>query len=191
MEERQITVDGVTRKLAEPFMVMATQNPLESYGTFPLPEAQIDRFFMKLSLGYMERAEELIVVSRRDSQDILEGLEPVATDEETTWVREYYRHVAVSSDVAGYIMDIVQSTRIDSRFAAGVSTRGALALYRAAQVSAAFAGRAFVTPEDVKDLAPHVLAHRIIGSGIGGSAAVKECLEELIEQTPAPLETIG
>jgi len=190
MEERQITVDGETRKLEEPFMVMATQNPLESYGTFPLPEAQIDRFFMKLSLGYMERADELTVVSRRDSQDILEELKCVVTGEETAWVRENYRGITVSGDVAGYIMDIVQSTRTDSRFSAGVSTRGALALYKAAQVNAAFAGRAFVTPEDVRDLAPYVLAHRIIAGGLSGGGTVRTCLDELIEQTPVPLEAI-
>ncbi|MCL1804995.1 MAG: AAA family ATPase [Clostridiales bacterium] len=194
MEERQITVDGETRKLEEPFMVMATQNPLESYGTFPLPEAQIDRFFMKLSLGYMGREDELTVISRRDSQAILEELDTVVTDEETAWVRGNYRQVSVGADVAGYLMDIVQLTRTDSRFTAGVSTRGALALYKASQAKAAFAGRAFVTPEDVRDLAPFVLAHRIIAgslSGGGGGSSVMSCLEELIGQTPVPLETIG
>jgi MoxR-like ATPase len=191
MEERQITVDGETRKLAEPFMVMATQNPLESYGTFPLPEAQIDRFFMKLSLGYMDRSDELAVISRRDSGEILESLETVVTGEETAWMRENYRFVSISADVAGYIMDLVQMTRTDSRFAAGVSTRGSLALYRASQVNAAFSGRAFVTPEDVRDLAPYVLAHRIIGGGISAGGAVLACLEELIAQTPIPLENIG
>ena len=191
MEERQITVDGETRKLSEPFMVMATQNPLESYGTFPLPEAQIDRFFMKLSLGYMEREDELTVVSRRDSQDILGELETVVTDEETSWIRENYRRISVSGEVAGYLMDVVQLTRTDSRFSAGVSTRGALALYKAAQASAAFMGRAYVTPEDVRDLAPHILAHRIIAGGFSNSGTVMTCLEELIEQTHVPLETIN
>jgi len=188
MEERQITVDGETRALALPFMVMATQNPLESYGTFPLPEAQVDRFFMRLSLGYMERNDELSVMSRPDSQDILDGLGPVVTGEETLWIQENYRRAAVNADVAGYMMDIIGRTRRDERFSAGVSARGALALYKAAQVSAVFAGRAFVIPEDVRDLAPCVLAHRIIAGNLGGAAAVLECLNELIMQTPAPLE---
>jgi MoxR-like ATPase len=191
MEERQITVDGETRRLTEPFMVMATQNPLESYGTFPLPEAQIDRFFMKLSLGYMEGADELTVISRRDSKDILGELEVVVTPEENAWARENYRQVAVSADVAGYLMDIVQATRSDNRFAAGVSARGALALYRAAQVGAAFAGRGYATPEDVRDMAPYVLPHRIIASGMGDTGAVMDCLQELIDHVPVPLENIG
>lgn len=191
MEERQITVDGETRKLAEPFMVLASQNPIESYGTFPLPEAQVDRFFMRLSLGYMERGDEITVLRRRDSQDILEELTQVVTDEETAWVRENYRRINVSSDVAEYIMDIIQLTRSDNRFAAGVSTRGALALYKAAQVSAAFSGRAFATPEDVRDLAPFILAHRIIANGFSNSAAVFRCVKELVGQAPAPLEPIA
>ena len=187
MEERQITVDGETRPLDRPFMVMATQNPLESYGTFPLPEAQVDRFFMWLSLGYMERDDELSVLGRPDAQDILNGLDPVVSAEETLWVQENYRNIAVNAAVAGYLMDIVERTRNDERFAAGVSARGALALYKAAQVSAAFAGRAFVIPEDVRDLAPYVLAHRIIAGSLG-AAAVSDCLNELILHTPTPLE---
>lgn len=188
MEERQITVDGQTRLLAQPFMVMATQNPIESYGTFPLPEAQVDRFFMRLSLGYMERADELTVISRRDSQDILGDLETVVTAEETAWLKENYRRITVSADVANYLMDIVDQTRQESRFAAGVSTRGALALYKAAQVSAAFAGRSFVVPEDIRLLAPPVLAHRIMAGNLGQGSAVLDCLEELIRQVPVPME---
>lgn len=188
MEERQITVDGQTRLLAQPFMVMATQNPIESYGTFPLPEAQVDRFFMRLSLGYMERADELTVISRRDSQDILGDLDKVVTAEETAWLKENYRRITVSPDVANYLMDIVDQTRQDSRFAAGVSTRGALALYKAAQVTAAFAGRSFVAPEDIRQLAPQVLAHRILAGNLGHSSAVLDCLEELIRQIPVPME---
>lgn len=188
MEERQITVDGQTRLLAQPFMVMATQNPIESYGTFPLPEAQVDRFFMRLSLGYMERADELTVISRRDSQDILGDLETVVTAEETAWLKENYRRITVSADVANYLMDIVDQTRQESRFAAGVSTRGALALYKAAQVTAAFAGRSFVVPEDIRLLAPHVLAHRIMAGNLGQGSAVLDCLEELIRQIPVPME---
>ena len=111
MEERQITVDGVTSRLAEPFMVMATQNPLESYGTFPLPDAQVDRFFMRLSLGYMTREQEMSVISRRSTVDIVESLERRVTDEETAYVRSAYTEVKVPRDVLGYMMDILGAER--------------------------------------------------------------------------------
>ena len=122
MEERQISADGTTYPLGEGFMVMATQNPLESYGTFPLPEAQVDRFFMRLSLGYMTRQQELSVLSRRDTTDIIANLKQVASAEETREMREAYREVRVSDDVQGYLMDLVEKTRSE-QFSAGVSTR--------------------------------------------------------------------
>ena len=135
MEEKQITVDGVTSRLAEPFMVLATQNPLESFGTFPLPDAQMDRFFMRLSLGYMNREQEMEVLSRPSAQVVLSQLNPVVTPEETAYVRTVYREVKVSDDVKNYLMDIVEATRMQGGFVSGVSTRGALALYQAAQAS--------------------------------------------------------
>jgi len=192
MEERQITVDGETRRLDEPFMVMATQNPLESYGTFPLPEAQIDRFFMRLSLGYMEREQELAVLARASTLTIVEELKQVVSAEETTFVRENYVNVKVSEDVAGYIMDIIAATRNESRFLAGVSTRGAIALYKASQACAALNGRDFVIPEDVRFVAPHVLAHRLSSMNSGGvrgndSAAT---LQKLIDNIRVPLESV-
>ena len=161
MEEKQITVDGVTSQLEPPFMVMATQNPLESYGTFPLPDAQMDRFFMRLSLGYMTRSQEMSVLGRKDSVSIIEDLQQVVSAEETAYVCSAYKEVMVSEAVLGYIMDIVEGTRTEDNFITGVSTRGAIALYKASQVTAAFAGRDYVIPEDVKLVAPHVLAHRI------------------------------
>ena len=133
MEEKQITVDGVTRRLAEPFMVLATQNPLESFGTFPLPDAQMDRFFMRLSLGYMNREQEMEVRSRPSAQAVLSQLNPVVTPEETVYVRTAYREVKVSEDVKNYLKDIVEATRMQGGYVSGVSTRGALALYQAAQ----------------------------------------------------------
>jgi MoxR-like ATPase len=153
MEERQITVDGVTTKLEEPFMVMATQNPLESYGTFPLPDAQTDRFFMRLSLGYMKREQEMGVIARRSTIDIIDTLQQVVTPEETEYVRREYSNVKVSQAVLGYMMDIVEGTRRESNFVTGVSTRGAMALYKASQVTAAISGRDYVIPEDVKYVA--------------------------------------
>jgi len=161
MEERQITVDGVTNILAEPFMVMATQNPIESFGTFPLPDAQLDRFFMKLSLGYMEREQEINVIARKSTLVLVESLEQTVTAEDTEYVRREYMNVKVSDDVAGYIMDIVEATRKKGLFETGVSTRGAMALYKAAQAFAAISGRDYVIPEDVKYVAPFVLCHRI------------------------------
>lgn len=188
MEEKQITVDGVTHRLAEPFMVLATQNPLESFGTFPLPDAQMDRFFMRLSLGYMNRAQELEVLSRPSSQQVLDQLQTVVTPEETVYVRTAYREVAVSDDVKNYLMDIVEATRTQGGFVMGVSTRGALALYRAAQAFAALQGRDYVIPEDIKGLAPAVLSHRVVlGSSMNADAAAQR-LRKLLSEITVPLE---
>ena len=133
MEERQITVDGMTKKLEEPFFVMATQNPLESYGTFPLPDAQVDRFFMELSLGYMTREQEMQVLARPSTMSILDSLKQAVTEEETAYVRTHYQEVKMSGEVLGYLMNIIEATRNESNFVCGVSTRGAQALYKAAQ----------------------------------------------------------
>lgn len=190
MEERQITVDGVTTKLSEPFMVMATQNPLESYGTFPLPDAQTDRFFMRLSLGYMKREQEMSVISRKSTLDIVSSLEQVVSQEETEYVRNEYVNVKVSKAVLGYMMDIVEGTRRESNFVTGVSTRGAMALYKAAQVTAAINGRDYVIPEDVKYVAPHVLCHRISTSSGTSAEETGEFLKRIIENIRVPLEEI-
>ncbi len=188
MEERQITVDGKSFPLSEPFMVMATQNPIESYGTFPLPEAQVDRFFMRLRLGYMTREQELAVIARKSTLDIVESLESVVTNEETAKVKALVPEVAVSADVAGYVMDVVEKTRGQSSFVAGASTRGAIALYKAAQAVAAFAGRDYAVPEDVKYVAPYVLCHRLSGSAGTRSEDAKAYLKKLLEEVPVPLE---
>ena len=189
MEEKQISVDGVTMGLSEPFMVMATQNPVESYGTFPLPEAQTDRFFMRLKLGYMTREQELSVISRVSTTDLIAALVPAVTAEDSAWVRKNYTDVAVHESVANYMMDIIEGTRRESAFVTGVSTRGAIALYKASQVTAAFAGRDYVLPEDVKKVAPHVLAHRIVsGSALSSEDAVKY-IERIIGSVAVPLES--
>ena len=190
MEERQITVDGTTFGLDEPFMVMATQNPIESYGTFPLPEAQKDRFFMRLSLGYMTREQEMTVVSRRSTLDIVNSLSPVVTAEETACLKDQYPQVAVSRDVLNYLMNIIAATRNESQFVTGVSTRGAIALYKASQVAAAFSGRDYVIPEDVRRLVPLILCHRM-SLGINAKKEdVEAFLDRLLERTPVPLEAI-
>lgn len=188
MEEKQITVDGVTSRLAEPFMVLATQNPLESFGTFPLPDAQMDRFFMRLSLGYMNREQEMEVLSRPSAQAVLSQLNPVVTPEETVYVRTAYREVKVSDDVKNYLMDIVEATRMQGGFVSGVSTRGALALYQAAQAYAALQGRDYVAPEDVKGLAPAVLCHRVVLGGSMNAEAATQRLRKLLSDVEVPLE---
>lgn len=189
MEEKQITVDGVTMRLCAPFMVMATQNPLESYGTFPLPDAQMDRFFMRLSLGYMTRAQEMSVLGRPSSAVIVDSLEQVVSAAETAYVCNTYSEVNVSEPVLNYLMDIIERTRTEDNFISGVSTRGAIALYKASQVTAAFAGRAYVIPEDVKYVAPHVLAHRISRDS-GTTGAALKFLNKIIENVQVPLENV-
>ncbi|MBQ8537364.1 MAG: AAA family ATPase [Clostridia bacterium] len=183
MEERQITVDGATMALQEPFLVMATQNPLESYGTFPLPDAQIDRFFMRLSLGYMTREQEMSVIARASTLDIVTSLQRAVSDEDTRYVRRAYTQAQVSQDVLGYIMDLIEATRSAGNFVTGVSTRGAMALYKAAQVTALLEGRNYVIPEDVKYVAPYVLSHRISSGGA-------QLVGEILKKVPAPLETL-
>ena len=187
MEERQITVDGVTTRLEEPFMVMATQNPIESYGTFPLPEAQLDRFFMRLSLGYMTREQELSVISRPPATELLEQIEERVTLSEMAELKVQARQVRVLPEVASYMMDIVQKTRQESRFVTGVSTRGAIALYRACQVTAALSGRDFVLPEDVHRIAFPVLCPRI-ASGGGSDRSTLDFLRFLLDALSVPLD---
>lgn len=190
MEERQISVDGVTYPMAKPFMVMATQNPIESYGTFPLPEAQVDRFFMRLSMGYMTREQELSVISRPSSQDLIAELEQVVTMEETVQLQKQIPEVHVSPDVAGFIMDIIQATRDSRELVGGVSTRGTIALYKAAQVTAAMEGRDFVIPEDVVREAIPVLAHRI--SAVSGNKAdAEDYLLRKVREAVVPLEDLN
>ena len=188
MEEAQITVDGTTYPMAEPFFVMATQNPIESYGTFPLPEAQLDRFFMKISLGYMTRAQEMAVISRPSSADLLKTLIPVLSAEEIKEMKAQFTQVRVHNDVLGYMMDIIEKTRTESRFVTGVSTRGAIAFYKASQAKAALEGRDYVIPEDVLAVAPYVLSHRIISKGAESFEDAKMYLNRMIAGIPVPME---
>ena len=188
MAERQITVDGETHTLPRPFMIMATQNPLESHGTFPLPEAQCDRFFMRLSLGYMDRAQELSVLTGEDTSDIVAGLDAAVTQEETALAMRAVREIEVTQDVANYLLDIVAATRSDTRVRIGVSTRGALALYAASQAYAALRGRSYVTPEDVKAIAPCVLAHRLVSAGAARRSESEALIAELTETCRVPME---
>ncbi len=189
MEEGQITVDGISYPMRQPFMVMATQNPIESYGTFPLPEAQMDRFFMRLSMGYMERQQEMAVISRPSTLTLVEQLQQVVTAEETLQLRKQLHEVHVGEDVMGYIMDIVQATRKAGVLVGGVSTRGAIALYKASQVTAAMEGRDYVIPEDVVREAVAVLAHRLTTAS-GSRADGENFLAEQIAELAVPLEDV-
>ena len=189
MEEGQITVDGVSRAMQEPFMVMATQNPIESYGTFPLPEAQMDRFFMRLSMGYMEREQEISVISRPSSRVLVDDLQQVVTLEETMQLRQQLHQVHVSQDVVGYIMDIVEATRKVGVLVGGVSTRGAIALYKASQVTAAMEGRDYVIPEDVVREALPVLTHRLTTAS-GSRADGENYLRKIVAELAVPLEDV-
>lgn len=189
MEEKQITVDGDTYPMDEPYMVMATQNPLESYGTFPLPDAQLDRFFMRLQLGYMTEEQELTVMRRGETRAIIDTLSQVVTAEELSALRASYPEVVVSDEVARYMMAIITATRQSELVSNGVSTRGAQALYRASQIHAALSGRDFVIPEDVKREAAAVLPHRILL--VSGSHLDKlRFIQNLLEEIPVPLESV-
>ncbi|GAB4547912.1 MAG: MoxR family ATPase [Anaerolineae bacterium] len=189
MEERQVTVDGVTYQVDTPFMVLATQNPIEYEGTFPLPEAQLDRFLLKLRIGYPTPQEEMAMLDSQQFKHPLSALQQVLSVEELHNAQKLVRNVYVADEVKKYIVDIVNATRnYQPDIYLGASPRGALALYRAAQARAAIAGRDHVIPDDVKALAEATLAHRII---LGPSARVKEItaralVQNLINMIPVP-----
>lgn len=189
MEEKQISVDGDTYVMGRPYMVMATENPIESYGTFPLPDAQVDRFFMKLSMGYMKREEEISIMRRKPSVAIIDELEAVVTKEEYEELVAMFSEVTISDDVANYIMDIVEYTRKDKSLSVGVSPRGTLALFKAAQITAAMDGRDYVIPEDVQKEAVAVLAHRI-SAGVGSRLDCEKYIARIIEEVQVPIEEV-
>lgn len=168
MEERQISMDGKTYPLPKPFLVMATQNPVETYGTFHLPEAQMDRFFMKLSMGYPDADEEMKILERTELYNPINNItEPAMTIDEILAMQEEVRNIRVTDEVKKYVVDIVRFTRSDRNAALGVSPRGSIALYKAAKAYAYIYERDYVTPDDVKKTAVSVLAHRIILSPQG------------------------
>ena len=162
MGEGQVSVDGVTRTLPRPFLVMATQNPVEFEGTFPLPEAQLDRFFFRVSLGYPEFDDERRILINLRRTHPIDRLEPVADVAELTSVQGNVAEIHVDDSLYDYVLNIVRGTRVHADIALGASPRGSLALIRAAQAMAAVRGRDFVTPDDVKYLAPYALGHRLI-----------------------------
>ncbi|WP_312113471.1 AAA family ATPase [Brevibacillus reuszeri] len=189
MEERSVTVDGVTYRLPEPFFVMATQNPLEYEGTFPLPEAQLDRFLMQLSLGYPSVEEEMRMLSRFSDANPLEQLEPVMTAEELTQLQQQVSAVKISEGVKEYIVRLCHRTRDHHHVYLGVSPRGSLALYRASQALAFVRGREYVIPDDVKELVPLIFAHRMLvkpESRLEGST-VERILTAILSETRVPV----
>ncbi len=168
MEERQISMDGTTYPLPKPFLVMATQNPVETYGTFHLPEAQMDRFFMKLSMGYPDAEEEMKILERTEMYNPINNIEaPAMSIDEILEMQQEVRNVRVTEAVKKYVVDIVRFTRSDRNASLGVSPRGSIALYKAAKAFAYIYERDYVTPDDVKKTAVSVLAHRIILSPQG------------------------
>jgi len=192
MQERQITVDGVTYPLPRPFLVMATQNPIELEGTFPLPEAQVDRFLIKLPIGYPTEEEEHAILLRFEREDPLEELEPVTTPGELIGMQRRVREVQVEESVRGYVVDVARATRSHKDVQLGVSPRGTLALYKCAQALAAIRGRKYVLPDDVKLLAPYVLTHRILISPATRlrGRQLADVLMDVIETVPVPVERL-
>ena len=189
MEERQATIDGEAYLPGKPFFVIATQNPVETTGTFPLPEAQLDRFMMRLSMGLPSREEELSILEKYMEKEPLDEICPVFGLEELAAVKAAANKVFVHRCVQEYLVDIVDATREGEQIIAGTSPRGALALLRCAKAYACLEGRAFVTPDDIKALAIPVLAHRIVmGYGAGTANAAEKMLERILANTPVPTE---
>ena len=188
MEENQITVDGVTRALPVPFLVMATQNPIEYEGTFPLPEAQLDRFMMRLSLGYPSAADELVVLTAQQQTHPLDSLDQVVSLEDLLQLQQEVRGVYVDRLVSEYIVAVVTATREHQEVYLGASPRGSLALYRASQARAMMYGRDYVIPDDVKELGEPTLAHRLIVSPAARIRNVdpRQIIEEIVEAVPVP-----
>lgn len=183
MEEYQVTVDGVSRPVPQPFFVIATQNPIEYQGTFPLPEAQMDRFMLSLSLGYPSESEELQMLQSIQQRLPVDDLQPCITLAEVAQLRQLCSQVQVETSLQQYILELVRTTRQDEEITLGVSPRGSVALQKATQALAFISGRDYALPDDVKFLAPYVLCHRLIPRG-GRNA--KTVVERLLRSVPIP-----
>jgi MoxR-like ATPase len=190
MQERQVTIDGVSRPISRPFLVLATQNPIELEGTFPLPEAQLDRFLMCLQIGYPEKDEEDRILMRFGVEDPLIDLEAVMDPNEVMELMEMRRQVRVEDSVRGYMLDITRSTREHLEVQLGASPRASLALFQSAQAWAAIKGREYVLPDDVKLMSPHVLTHRLIMSPQAQlrGREPSELIEEIVDAIAVPVE---
>ncbi len=190
MEERQVTIDGETKRLSAPFLVIATQNPIEIQGTFPLPEAQLDRFLIKTSMGYPDTQSGINILKRFKESNPLTELKAAATGEEILEASRIYSKVRVSDDILEYIIKIAEGTRKHPGVHLGVSPRGTQALLKAIQVYALIKGRTFVTPDDVKAMAQPVLAHRIIPKGLSAEnvSISEKVISDVLSHTEVPLE---
>ena len=191
MAEGQATIDGVSYPLPQPFFVIATQNPIESQGTFPLPEAQLDRFFMKLSLGYPDPANEMAILDRYGAADPLAEIGAVTTEEAVHTAMAAVGRITVSESVKKYILALTAATRENERIRLGVSPRASLALMRASQAYAAIEGRDYVLPDDVKKTATAVLSHRILARTLNTihlTDTNEQLIEQIIGQVRAPIE---
>jgi MoxR-like ATPase len=189
MSDKQVSVDGTTHDLPDPFMVIATQNPFEFEGTYPLPESQLDRFLLRVSMGYPDREEERRVLQTHRDGEPVHQLGPVISTQQVAALQRAVRDVDVEDSIYDYVLDIVEATRNCPDLHVGVSTRGALSLYRAAQALALISGRTFVVPDDIKRLAVSVLSHRVINRGYLQGAqreVVESIIQRLIEQITAP-----
>jgi MoxR-like ATPase len=189
MSDRSVSLDGQTRPLAAPFLVLATQNPFEFEGTYPLPESQLDRFLLRLRLGYPDRDAERLILTGHRAGEPVERLQPVLTAAEVVGLQEATRTVRFDDSLADYLLDLVEATRGHPDLALGASTRASLGLYRAAQALALTEGRDFVTPDDVKQLAVPVLSHRLLprlAPQGDAAAATAEVVADLVRRTPVP-----
>jgi MoxR-like ATPase len=188
MSESQVTVDGKRRELPHPFFVVATQNPAEYHGTYPLPEAQLDRFAVRISLGYPDAASEMQVLFSQQDHHPFEDLKPVVTCAQVIAMQERVKRIRVEPAIADYIVRLVSSTRGDARLRLGVSPRGSLMLYRTAQAAALLDARNFVTPDDVKSMAPSVLAHRLVldTKAKYGGQRTDQVIDEVLNKTAVP-----
>ncbi len=191
MQERQVTADGVTRPLPRPFLVLATQNPIELEGTFPLPEAQIDRFLLRIAIGYPSQVEENELLERFRVDDPLPALQPVVTPDEILALQAARREVRVVEPVRDYVVRVARATRENAEIDLGASPRATLALYQAAQAWAAIQGRAFVIPDDVKRMAPYVLCHRLMVSSQAQlrGRTPEELVADVVSAVPVPVES--
>ncbi len=189
MEEHQVTIDGQRLMLESPFMVIATQNPVESTGTFPLPEAQMDRFMMRLSMGLPDQEEEVLILERFGGEDPYEKLESVITREQILQMREAAKEVYVHPVLQTYIVELAAATRKESELAFGVSPRGSLALMQAAKAYAALLGRSYCTPDDVRALAVSVFSHRLgFQGGRRDTARQQALVQRILKEVPVPAE---
>ena len=188
MSESQATIEGVRRELPAPFLVLATQNPIEFHGTYPLPEAQLDRFLVQLNLGYPDPETEVRILYSQAEGHPLDNLEPVLTADEVLTLQQMVKSVRVEQSVSRYLIEIVGRTRVDARLKLGVSPRGSLMLFRASQAAALVAGREYVLPDDVQRLARYVLPHRVMLTSKAkyGSDTKQRVVTEILEQVKVP-----